>query len=186
MSPSLVLQNTKKEMEKAMEALAQELSRVRTGRASTHLLDDIRIDYYGTPTPLNQVGTLGVPEPRLITIAPWDSSAIALIEKAISSSDLGLTPSNDGKLVRIPIPALTEERRRDLVKLVKKYGEESKVSIRHHRREALDALKRLEKSKEISEDDFKQMEKEIQKITDSFVEKVDQTIAHKEKELMEV
>jgi ribosome recycling factor len=181
-----IIAQTKSHMDKAMEALSHELSKVRTGRASTALLDDIRVDYYGTLTPLNQVGTLGVPEPRLLTISPWEASLIPVIEKAISTSDLGLTPSNDGKLIRIPIPALNEERRRELVKMIKKYGEECRVSLRHHRREAMDKLKGLEKSKELTEDEHKHLDKEVQKLTDDFVAKVDEFCAHKEKELMEV
>ena len=139
-----VLIKSKEKMDKSIAALRGELSKVRTGRASTSMLEEIRIDYYGTSTPLTQVATMGVPEPRLMTISPWDPSIIPAIEKAISASDLGITPSNDGKLIRLPVPALTEERRRDLVKVVKKYGEESKISIRHIRREALDELKALE------------------------------------------
>ncbi len=181
-----VLNSSKDKMDKSILALRGELTKVRTGRASTSLLDDIRVDYYGTPTPLNQVATLGVPESRLITIAPWDGSIIPLIEKAILGSDLGLTPSNDGKLVRLPIPALTEERRKEMVKLVKKFGEESKIGIRHVRREAMDQLKALEKEKKITEDDHKHLDKEIQKLTDSYVQKVDEALAHKEKEVMEV
>jgi ribosome recycling factor len=173
-------------MEKSLGGLRGELSKVRTGRASTSLLDDIRVDYYGTSTPLNQVATLGVPESRLITISPWDASVIPVIEKAIIAANLGLTPSNDGKLIRLPIPALTEERRREMVKLVKKYGEESKISVRHVRREALDEIKGLEKDKKITEDDYKHLEKEIQKLTDSYVAQIDQSLAHKEKEVMEV
>jgi ribosome recycling factor len=173
-------------MDKAMEALSHELSKIRTGRASTHLVDDIRVDYYGTLTPLNQVATLGVPEPRLLTISPWEVSLIPLIEKAISASDLGLTPSNDGKIIRIPIPALNEERRKELVKMIKKYGEEARVSLRHHRREGMDKLKGLEKSKELAEDEHKHLDKEVQKLTDDFVAKVDELCAHKEKEIMEV
>lgn len=186
MSAHPVLNETKIQMEKTIGALAHELAKVRTGRATLALLDDIRVDYYGTPTPLNQVGTLGVPEPRLLTIAPWEIHLIPAIEKAISTSDLGLTPSNDGKIIRIPIPSLNEERRRELVKMIKKYGEEAKVSIRHHRREAMDRLKSLEKSKEITEDDHKHLDKDVQKLTDDYVAKVDESLAHKEKEIMEV
>ncbi|MFO1463741.1 MAG: ribosome recycling factor [bacterium] len=181
-----VLNKSKEKMEKCLASLRGELSKVRTGRASTAMLDDIRIDYYGTPTPLNQVATLGVPEPRMITISPWDATAIPLIEKAIIKSDLGLTPANDGKLIRIPIPALNEERRKEMVKLARKYGEEGKVAIRHVRRESLDELKALEKEKKISEDDSKHLAAEVQKLTDAYVHKVDESLAHKEKEVMEV
>lgn len=186
MTNSPVLTKAKEKMDKAIESLRTELAKVRTGRASTSLLDGVKIDYYGTPTPLNQIATLGVPEPRLITISPWDASAIPLIEKAILASDLGMTPSNDGKLIRLPIPALTEERRKEMVKTVKKFGEDAKIGIRHVRREAMDELKGLEKEKKITEDDHKHLDKETQKLTDSYVEKVDQSLAHKEKEVMEV
>jgi len=181
-----ILNKSKEKMEKAIGSLRTELSKVRTGRASTSILDDVKIDYYGTPTPLNQVATLGVPESRMITISPWDASIIPVIEKAIVGSDLGLTPSNDGKLIRLPIPALTEERRKDMVKMVKKFGEEAKIGIRHVRREAMDELKGLEKDKKITEDDHKHLGQEVQKLTDTYVEKIDETLVHKEKEVMEV
>ncbi|MDL1871416.1 ribosome recycling factor [Deltaproteobacteria bacterium PRO3] len=181
-----VLNKSKDRMEKCLAAFRGELAKVRTGRASTSMLDDIRVDYYGTPTPLNQVGTLSVPEPRMITISPWDATAIPLIEKAIIKSDLGLTPANDGKLIRIPIPALNEERRKEMVKLARKYGEEAKVAIRHVRREALDELKALEKDKKMPEDEAKHLGTEVQKLTDSYVKKVDESLEHKEKEVMEV
>ncbi len=173
-------------MEKAIEALRKELARVRTGRASTTLLDEVRVDYYGTPTPLSQVGTLAVPEPRLITIQPWEKKMIPDIERAIFKSDLGLNPTSDGALVRIIIPPLTEERRKEMVKQVKKTGEECKIAIRNIRRDGNDGLKKLEKNKEISEDELKRAEKEIQDLTDQFVKKVDEIVAGKEKEVMEV
>jgi len=181
-----VLNKSKEKMEKCLASLRGELSKVRTGRASISMLDDIKVDYYGTATPLNQVATLGVPEPRMITVSPWDASVIPLIEKAIIKSDLGLTPANDGKLIRIPIPALNEERRKEMVKLTRKYGEEAKVAIRHVRRESLDELKALEKDKKISEDDSKHLGTEVQKLTDGYVKKVDESLEHKEKEVMEV
>lgn len=181
-----VLNKSKDRMEKCLASLRGELAKVRTGRASTSMLDDIRVDYYGTPTPLNQVGTLSVPEPRMITISPWDATAIPLIEKAIIKSDLGLTPANDGKLIRIPIPALNEERRKEMVKLARKYGEEAKVAIRHVRRESLDELKALEKDKKMAEDEAKHLGTEVQKLTDAYVKKVDESLEHKEKEVMEV
>lgn len=181
-----VLNKSKDRMEKCLASLRGELAKVRTGRASTSMLDDIRVDYYGTPTPLNQVGTLSVPEPRMITISPWDATAIPLIEKAIIKSDLGLTPANDGKLIRIPIPALNEERRKEMVKLARKHGEEAKVAIRHVRREALDELKTLEKDKKMPEDEAKHLGTEVQKLTDAYVKKVDESLEHKEKEVMEV
>lgn len=181
-----VLTAAKEKMEKSLQLLRTELSKFRTGRASTSMLDDVRVEYYGAPTPLSQVATMGVPEPRLITISPWDATLIPLIEKAIGAANLGLNPANDGKIIRIPIPALTEERRRDMVKLVKKHGEESKVAIRHVRREAMDELKNLEKDKKLPEDEHKHLGVEVQKLTDLYVGKVDETLVHKEKEVMEV
>ncbi len=173
-------------MDKAIDALKKEFSKVRTGRASAALLDDIRLDYYGTPTALNQVGTLAVPEPRLITIQPWEKKLIPEIEKAIYKSDLGLNPTSDGQLVRIAIPPLTEERRKEMVKLVKRMGEEAKIAIRNARRDANETLKKQEKSKEISEDDLKRGEKAIQDLTDDYVKKTDDVVSAKEKEVMEV
>lgn len=173
-------------MEKAIESLKKDFTKVRTGRASTALLDEIRVDYYGTPTPLNQVGTLVVPEPRLITIQPWEKKLIPEIEKAILKSDLGLNPTSDGSLIRIVIPPLTEERRKEMVKQVKKMGEESKIAIRNIRRDANESLKKLEKNKEISEDELKRAEKEIQDLTDLHVKKVDEAVTVKEKEVMEI
>lgn len=173
-------------MAKALEAFKRELSKVRTGRASLSLLDDIRIDYYGTLTPLNQVGALAVPEPRLITIQPWEKNLVGEIEKAILKSDLGLNPSSDGQLIRLVFPPLTEERRKEMVKQVKRMGEDAKVAVRNARREANDTLKKLEKDKEISEDDLKRGEKEVQDVTDDYVARVDQVLAEKEKDLMEI
>lgn len=176
----------KQKMEKCLQSLQTNLAKVRTGRASLSLLDGVKVDYYGNLSPLNQVANLAVPEPRMITIAPWDPKMIPDIEKAILKADLGLTPANDGKIVRLPIPSLTEERRRDLVKLVKKEGEEGRVALRHVRREAMEGLKKMEKDGELSKDDHKHKSDEVEKITHEFVGKVDQIIAHKEKELMEV
>lgn len=173
-------------MNKALEAFKRDLGKVRTGRASLSLLDDVRIDYYGTPTPLNQVGTLAVPEPRLITIQPWEKNLIPEIEKAILKSDLGLNPSSDGQLIRLVFPPLTEERRKEMVKQVKRMGEDAKIAVRNARRDANDTLKSLEKDKDISEDDLKRGEKEVQDVTDDFVGRVDQVIAEKEKDLMEI
>jgi len=181
-----VMNKTKSGMEKSIESLKRDFSRVRTGRASTTLLDDIKVDYYGTPTPLNQVGTLVVPEPRLITIQPWEKKLIPEIEKAILKSDLGLNPVSDGNLVRIAIPPLTEERRKEMVKQIKRMGEDTKVAVRNIRRDSNDALKKLEKDKEISEDDLKRGEKEIQEITDQYVKKTDELVEIKEKEVMEI
>lgn len=177
---------TGKGMEKAIEALRKDLARVRTGRASVSLLDDVRIDYYGTPTPLSQVATLNIPEPRLITIQPWEKKLMPEIEKAILKSDLGLNPASDGMLIRIAIPALTEERRKEMVKTVKKMAEEAKIAIRNARRDANEALKKQEKDKTITEDQHKRGEKEIQDLTDSYIKKADEVVAHKEKEIMEI
>ncbi len=178
--------NTKKHMEESVEALKKDYAALRTGRASLALLDHISVDYYGTATKLNQAASLSLPDSRTIMIQPWEPKMIQDIEKAIMKSDLGLTPANDGKVVRINIPTLTEERRKDLVKIVKKRGEEAKVSVRNQRRDTNEALKKLEKDKEISEDDLKKSLDEIQKLTDEFVKKVDETVAHKEEEIMEV
>lgn len=172
-------------MEKALEALGRDFKRVRTGRASISLLDGVRADYYGAPTPLNQMASLSVPEPRLILIQPWDTSALEAIEKAVLKSDLGLTPNNDGKVVRISVPPLTEERRKDLAKLVKKMSEDSKVAVRNARREANELLKEFQKEGDISEDDARRGKDEIQKLTDSYVSKVDEVLAEKEKEILE-
>jgi ribosome recycling factor len=180
------LASAQKLMEKAIEALRRELRRVRTGRASTSLLDDVCIDYYGTPTPLSQLGTLTVPEARLITVQPWEKKLLPEIEKAIYKSGLGLTPSSDGEIIRIGIPALTEERRKEMVKVVKTKGEDAKISIRSARRDANEAIKKLEKDKEITEDDLKRGEKSCQDLTDKFVKLSEDVIAEKEQELMEV
>jgi ribosome recycling factor len=170
----------------AIDSLKKDFGSVRTGRASLALLDGITVDYYGSPTPLQQVASLSVPESRTILIQPWEQKAIPNIEKAILKSDLGLTPSNDGKLIRISIPPLTEERRKDLVKVVRKRAEEGKVAIRNMRRDVNETLKGMEKEKQISEDDLKKSLDEVQKITDTFVKKVDETLQHKENEIMEV
>ncbi|KIH76591.1 ribosome recycling factor [Geoalkalibacter ferrihydriticus] len=181
-----IIKKTRTGMDRAIDALKKEFTKVRTGRASTALLDDIRVDYYGTPTPLNQVGSLTVPEPRMITIQPWEKNLISEIEKAIQKSDLGLNPSSDGQLVRIAFPPLTEERRKEMVKLTKRMGEEAKIAIRNARRDANEALKKLEKGKEISEDDLKRGEKDVQDFTDQYVKKVDEMVSSKEAEIMEI
>ena len=173
-------------MVKALESFKRDLSKVRTGRASLALLDDVRVDYYGTPTPLNQVAALAVPEPRLITIQPWEKNLAGEIEKAIMKADLGLNPSSDGQLIRLVFPPLTEERRKEMVKQVKRLGEEAKIAVRNVRREGNDTLKKLEKDKELTEDDLKRGEKEIQDVTDDYVARVDKIIAEKEKDLMEI
>ncbi len=181
-----VMNTAKKAMEKSIEAQKKELQRVRTGRASVNLLDEVKVDYYGTPTPLNQVGTLAVPEARLITIQPWEKNLIPEIEKAIFKADLGLNPASDGQLIRINIPPLTEERRKEMVKLVRRMAEDTKVAIRNARRDANDSLKRLQKDKEITEDDQKRGEKEVQDLTDQFVKLADEVVENKETEIMEI
>ena len=173
-------------MEGAIDALKKEFGSVRTGRASLSLLDGIMVDYYGTLTPLQQLASLSVPESRQIAIQPWEQRIIPEIEKAIMKSDLGLTPSNDGKFIRIGIPTLTEERRKQLVKVVRKRAEEGKVAIRNIRRDTNEELKKLEKEKHLSEDDAKKSHDEIQKLTDSHIAKVDEVLKHKENEIMEV
>ncbi len=173
-------------MEKTIATLKSDLNKVRTGRASLALLDDIRIDYYGNPTPLNQIATLAVPEPRLITIQPWDSSILGEIEKAILKSELGLTPMNDGKMIRISIPRLTEERRKELVKVVRKMGEAAKVALRNIRRDANEQVKGLEKNKKISQDQLHQWMDKVQTATDKYIEKVDSVLSAKEKEILEI
>jgi ribosome recycling factor len=181
-----VFAQLQKEMEGSVNALRKELTKLRTGRASTSLLEHVMVEYYGATTPLNQLATLSAPEPRLLVIQPFDRSAMAEIEKAILKSDLGLTPNNDGKIIRIPIPALTEERRKELVKHVKKIAEEFRVSLRNHRRVALEHLKESEKKKEITADDSKHGHERVQKITDDFIGRVDKVVKAKEEEVMEV
>lgn len=173
-------------MQKVIENLEREFKRVRTGRASVALLDGIRMDYYGTSTPLNQIATLTVPDSRSITIQPWDTSVIGDIEKAILKSELGLTPMNDGKIIRISIPPLTEERRRELVKVIRKMAEESKVALRNIRRDSNEMLKDLKKDKAISEDEQFRGQDEVQKITDELIKQADAVYASKEKEILEV
>ncbi len=176
----------KERMGKSIDSLKNELNRVRTGRASIALLDGIKVEYYGTLTPLNQVATLAVPESRLITIQPWDASIIGEIEKAILKSELGLVPTSDGKVIRISIPQLTEERRKELVKVVKRLGENAKIAVRNIRRDANDFVKKKEKEKEISQDELKKNQEEIQKMTDDFIAEIDKLVAAKEKEIMEI
>jgi ribosome recycling factor len=173
-------------MEKSIEAFKLELSRVRTGRASLGLLDDITVSAYGSQMPLNQVGSLTIPESRTIAIQPWDPQMLPAIEKAILKSDIGLTPASDGKIIRLNIPQLTEERRKDLVKHVKKVAEEYRVAVRNIRRDALDILKKQKKDKEISEDDLFKLQDEAQRETDGYMKKIDDVTASKEKEVMEV
>jgi len=181
-----VLKRAKDHMEKALENLHHELAGIRTGKANPGLLDAIRVDYFGQMVPLKQVANIAVPDPRLITIQPWDKSVVAGIEKAIMASDLGLNPQSDGVIIRLPVPPLTEERRRELVKVVKRMGEESKVAVRNVRRDSNDRIKKLEKEHEISEDAMHDKQDEIQKITDEFTHKIDESVAAKEKEIMEI
>lgn len=181
-----LVKDTSARMERSIEAFRKELGKVRTGRASFSLLDGVKVDYYGTPTPLQQVGTLSVPESRLITVTPWDTKMIGPIEKAIQGSGLGLNPSSDGKTVRIPIPPLTEERRRELAKVVRKMGEDARVAVRNVRREAIEKLKDREKKKEISEDVVKRGQERVQKETDAHVKKIDEILKLKEQEILEV
>ena len=173
-------------MKGALEALKHEFSTVRTGRASMSLVDDVRVDYYGTPSPLSQVATLSLPDGRTIAIAPWESKMLGPIEKAILKSDIGVTPTNDGKVIRIIMQPLTEERRKELVKKCKKMAEDAKVAVRNVRRDSNEALKKAEKDKAITEDELKRSEEETQKMTDDFIKRIDEALAHKEKEIMEV
>lgn len=183
-----VKKDAEERMEKALSALEREFGKLRTGRASTSLVEGLKVDYYGTPTPVGQLASIATPDSRTITIQPWDRGSFSLVEKAILKSDLGLTPINDGKIIRIGIPPLTEERRKDLVKVARKYGEDAKVAIRNIRRDANETLKKLEKdkSKGFSEDDIKKAQDSVQKLTDGYVNKVDLKCQAKEKEIMEV
>ena len=173
-------------MDKSYDSLLSDFAAIRAGRANPHVLDHIRVDYYGSPTPIQQVANVAVPEPRVITIAPWDKKMIRTIEKAIQTSDLGIHPNNDGSVIRLVFPELTEERRRDLVKEVKKKGEQAKVAVRNIRRDANDAIKKAEKAGEISEDVQKDNEDRIQKSTDKMIEKIDKAVEAKSKEIMTV
>ena len=176
----------KEKMEKTIESLVQRLSEVRAGRANPAILNKVKIDYYGTPTPINQVAGISVPEARMIMIQPWDVSILKEIEKAILASEIGINPNNDGKVIRLVFPELTEERRKDLVKEIKKYAEDAKVSIRNARRDGIDKAKTMQKDGEITEDELKAAETEIQKITDKYTEEVDKTITAKETEIMSI
>jgi len=181
-----LFKETNKKMNGAIEALKNDFQRVRTGRANPAILDRVKVDYYGTMTPLNQVGNISVPDPQLIVIAPWEKNLLKEIEKAILRADLGMTPQNDGNTIRLPIPPLTEDRRKELVKQIKQMGEKLKLAIRNVRRDSNEKLKQMEKSKEISEDDEKSSLTKIQKITDDFTKKIDLLIEDKEKELMSI
>lgn len=179
-------EQAEEKMKKTVKVLEDELVTIRAGRANPALLDKVMVDYYGTPTPLNQIAGLSAPEARMLVIQPYDGTALGNIEKAILKSDLGLNPSNDGRIIRLVIPQLTEERRKELVKLVKKYGEEAKVAVRNERRNANDELKKMKKDGEITEDDEKKAQDEVQKLTDRYVEIIDRVVARKEEEIMEV
>lgn len=186
MDRDTVLLDAEERMEKAVASLEHDFGKLRTGRASTSLVDGIKVDYYGTPTPINQMSSVAVPDSRTITIQPWDRKAFSLVEKAILKSDLGLTPINDGKIIRISIPPLTEERRKELAKVAKKYSEDAKVAVRNVRRDGNDQLKKLEKNKSLTEDDLKKATEEMQKLTDKYIAKVDERSQKKEKEIMEI
>ena len=181
-----VLEQAKEKMNKTIAAFTRELSSIRAGRANASLLDRIMVDYYGAPTPINQLAGVSVPEARLLVITPYDKTILGEIEKAIMKSDIGITPTNDGSVIRLMIPALTEERRKDLVKQVKKEAEDAKIAVRNVRRDANDDLKKLEKAGEITEDDLRGYGDDIQKLTDDFIVKVDQVAKEKEKEILEV
>ena len=182
----IILEETGEAMEKSVRSLRHELQRIRTGRANPALLDGIQVDYYGTPTALNQLANLSTPDPRLIVVSPYDKGSMQAIEKAIQASDLGLTPNNDGKVIRIPIPMLTEERRKDLVKQVKKHGEHHKLGIRDARRESLGMLKDLQNDGTLPADEKRQADKKVQDLTDGYVKKIDDAAAQKEKEILQV
>lgn len=173
-------------MEKTLSVLKEELNHIRAGRANPLILDKVKVDYYGSETPIKQLASISVPEPRILQIQPYDTSILREIEKAIQIADLGINPSNDGKMIRLVIPMLTEERRKDLQKNVKKLGEDAKVALRNERRDAIDHLKKMEKAKEITEDDLTSAEKEVQKMVDEIVNKIDQAVTKKAEEIMEV
>ncbi|NPC92604.1 ribosome recycling factor [Bacillus sp. WMMC1349] len=181
-----VMNETKERMEKAIHAYQRELATVRAGRANPSLFDKVTVEYYGAQTPLNQIASINVPEARMLIITPYDKTALGDIEKAIQKADLGVTPTNDGNIIRITIPALTEERRKELVKLVKKYSEEAKVAVRNIRRDANDDLKKIEKNGEMTEDELRSSTEDVQKLTDEYVSKIDEITKDKEKEIMEV
>ena len=180
------LKQFERKMEKTLEVLASDFGAVRAGRANAQVLDRIEVEYYGTPTPINQVGTISSPDPRTLVIQPWDGGLLKPIEKAIQVSDLGINPQNDGRVIRLVFPQLTEERRKDLTKQVRKYAEEAKVAMRNIRRDAMDYVKAAKKKSEITEDDQKKAEKDLQDLTDQYIKKVDEACAAKEKELMAI
>jgi ribosome recycling factor len=180
-----VLQRARQHMAKSVEHLQQQLARLRTGRATPALIEHIRVDYYGVPTPISQVGNISVPEPRMLVIQPWDRSLLGAIEKAILQSDLGVTPSNDGSVIRIVMPPLSEERRRELVKVCRKYAEEARIALRNLRREYMEKLRQVEKEEHLSEDERRRGEQELQKIVDSFTEEIERILERKEREILE-
>jgi len=184
--PDALIKELKRRMEGALDALKREFGGLRTGRAATSLLEPIIVEAYGVPTPLNQVGTVGVPEPRMLTVQVWDRKMVPAVEKAIRESGLGLNPSNDGNLVRVPIPPLSEERRQELAKVAARYAEQARVAVRNVRRDGMDQLKRMEKDNEISEDIQRRQGEEIQKLTDEHIKLVDEALAQKEAEIMQV
>ena len=181
-----ILDASKEKMSKSVAVYQNEMTSLRAGRANPRLLDRIMVDYYGTPTPIQQIAAISTPDPRILQISPWDGSALKSIEKAILNSDLGINPQNDGKSIRLAFPQLTEERRKELVKQIRKYNEGGKVAIRNIRRDAMESFKKKEKASEITEDDLKQAEKDLQKLTDDSSKKIDELLARKEKELMEI
>jgi ribosome recycling factor len=181
-----LIKDASNRMDKTLEALRSELAKVRTGKATTALLDGVKVDYYGSLTPVNQVANVTVLDPHTLSITPWDKAMVQIIDKAILEANLGFNPISDGTNLKIPIPALTEERRKDFVKLVKKFGEDAKVAVRNVRRDANEHLKREEKEKKMSEDDLKHSEEEVQKLTDNHIKLIDDILKHKEKEIMEV
>jgi len=185
-SESAIIRQTRAKMQKSLEAIIHEFSTVRTGKANPALLDIVRVDYYGSKVPISQIATVTTPEPAMLVVQPWDKSSLGAIDKAIRLSDLGLTPTNDGNVIRIVLPPLTEERRREFVKVVRKMAEEGRIVIRNERRDAIEHLRRQEKAKEISEDESRRDQKEVQTLTDEFIRKVDEALAAKEEEIMEV
>lgn len=180
------LKEFQRKMEKTLDVLASDFAAVRAGRANAQVLDRITVEYYGQPSPINQVGTVSSPDPRTLVIQPWDGSLLKAIEKAIQTSDLGINPQNDGRVIRLVFPQLTEERRKELIKQVKKYGEDAKVAVRNVRRDAVDYVKKAQKKGELTEDDQKKSEKDIQDLTDKFTKRIDEMCSVKEKELMEI
>ncbi len=181
-----ILRETENKMKKAVEVVRQEFIKIRSGKATTTLLDGIKVDYYGSIMPLNQVGTVGTPDIRMITVTPWDKGMIGPIEKAILAANIGLNPANDGTVIRLPVPPLNEERRKELVKLIKKFAEDGKISLRNVRRDAIEHLKKSEKEEHFSEDERKRGEEDVQKLIDKHIKEIDSLVTHKEKEIMEV